>query len=824
MSLRELIFDIGFKGDATAVIKTNKAVDELKSETLKVGSALDNISNSKFSKFGNAGKSAFGKIKSYVDTADKSVSRLSKSFDATAGKLDSISNKTGKLGNTLSLGVTVPMTIAGKKIFSTFTDFEAKMSEVKAISGATQKEFESLNKIAREMGATTKFSASDSADALKYMAQSGWDTQKMISGLPGVMKLAAASGEDLALSSSIVTGSMTAFGIEAEKAGMFADVLAQAANASNTGVAEMGETFKYVGPVAGALKYNIQDIAIATGLMANVNVKGGQAGTALRGALSRMVKPTDDAQAMMTNLGISLTDTQGKMKPFKTVMDDMRLGFSKLNDDEKTLYATTIFGQESMSGMLGIINASTQDYDKLTKSIYNSAGAASTVEKIMGDNTKGDLAEASSALEELGLKIGTVAGPDIRKGIQSFTQFIQKLGKMDDATFKTTLKIALFVAALGPMFKTFSLGTKGLSKISKGLSFITKYNVFWAIGKSAEESGKGIKFVTGSVGKLKTGLIAIKTLGVKGAFFKGIGMFKAFAVSMLPAILTIGLLVAAGYLLYKNWDMIKAEGIEFTQSLQAEFGSFVPTVQALWGKLKEIFLALLPVFGGVLGAVIGALGGFITLFVGTISGVVKILKGLTDFILGVFTGDWKRAWEGIKDIFSGVIDTIKGIFEGVMGFFGGIINKFTDGVKVGEETANKARDRATTPNSVTSPKVKGRFATGVRNFSGGLALVGEEGPEIVHLPRGSDVLNNRESIDIFKNSKRFMNMSPTTNNTRSYDNSTVSTNNKNTKIINISSPINITTTSDKPEEIANMTKNKIKQVVYEIIDDEELAS
>ena len=191
-------------------------------------------------------------------------------------------------------------------------DFEAGMSEVQAIARATGAEMDALSQKAMELGAKTKFSASESADAFKFMAQAGWDTEAMLGGIEGVMNLAAASGEDLALTAGIVTGSLTAFGMKANESARFADVLAMAANASNTGVAEMGETFKYVAPVAGALGYSIEDMSVAIGLMANSNIKGSQAGTALRSTLSRLAKPTKESGAAMDALGLSLTDAGGK--------------------------------------------------------------------------------------------------------------------------------------------------------------------------------------------------------------------------------------------------------------------------------------------------------------------------------------------------------------------------------------------------------------------------------------------------------------------------------------------------------------------------------
>lgn len=225
------------------------------------------------------------------------------------------------------------------------------------------------------------------------MAMAGWDTQQMLEGLPGVLSLAAASGEDLGTVSDIVTDAMTAFGMQASEAARFADILAAASSNANTNVGMLGESFKYVAPVFGSLGYSAEDAALALGLMANAGIKASQAGTALRGAITRMMKPSKDAATAMDELGLKLTDAEGNMLPFRDVMDQLRSTFANLTAEQQAQYAATIFGQEAMSGMLAIINASEEDYNKLAKAIDNSTGAADRMAKQMQDNLKGRLTE-----------------------------------------------------------------------------------------------------------------------------------------------------------------------------------------------------------------------------------------------------------------------------------------------------------------------------------------------------------------------------------------------------------------------------------------------
>lgn len=301
---------------------------------------------------------------------------------------------------------------AMKAVVSVGSQFEAQMSRVEAISGASASDMAMLEAKAREMGATTAFSAKEAGAAMEYMAMAGWKAGDMVNGIGGIMNLAAASGEDLASVSDIVTDALTAFGMGAKDSGRFADVLAAASSNANTNVSMMGDTFKYVAPAAGALGYTVEDMAVAIGLMANSGIKGSQAGTALRSTLSRMAKPTKETREAMEKLGISLTDEQGNMLSFKEVMLGMRSGFSSLSESEKSATAAMLGGQEAMSGLLAIANASEADFNKLTDAIDGSAGAAERMADTAMDNLDGSLKEFGSAASELGLTLyDAIKGP-----------------------------------------------------------------------------------------------------------------------------------------------------------------------------------------------------------------------------------------------------------------------------------------------------------------------------------------------------------------------------------------------------------------------------
>lgn len=343
------------------------------------------------------------------------------------GKLNSIASKGAKIFTGVVAATGTALMGLGAYAIKVGSNFEEGMNKVQAISGATATEIERLAKRAKEMGAKTKFSATESAAAMEYMAMAGWKTEDMLNGIEGIMNLAAASGEDLALTSDIVTDALTAFGMSARDSSKFADLLASAASNSNTNVSMLGESFKYVAPVAGALGHSAKDTAFALGLMANAGIKSSQSGTALRASLTNLAKPSKSMAEEMKRLGISLTDSSGKVKEGKILYDELRGKFSKLTDAQKTQSAATIFGKEAMSGMLAIINASDADYKKLYDNLNNSAGAAENMANIMNDNLKGQVTLLKSALEGLGIQIYESVDNPMKDVVKTANNMIEQL-------------------------------------------------------------------------------------------------------------------------------------------------------------------------------------------------------------------------------------------------------------------------------------------------------------------------------------------------------------------------------------------------------------
>lgn len=326
-------------------------------------------------------------------------------FHSGVEKMKSIASKGVSAMTTAFAAVTAGIAAGGTAAATVGSSFEAAMSKVSAISGSTGKDLQSLTDKAKEMGAKTKFSASESAEALQYMAMAGWDTKSMLDGIDGIMSLAAADGLDLATTSDIVTDALTAFGLKASDSTHFADVLAKASSSANTNVSMLGESFKYVAPLAGTMGYSVEDVSLALGLMANASVKGSMAGTSLKTALSNLASPTQQMAEVMEKYGISISDTEGNALPLIDVLKQLREKFGTLSETEQTAAASTLFGKEAMSGMLAIINASDSDFKNLTENINNADGAAQSMADTMQDNLQGQITILKSALEGLGIEI-----------------------------------------------------------------------------------------------------------------------------------------------------------------------------------------------------------------------------------------------------------------------------------------------------------------------------------------------------------------------------------------------------------------------------------
>lgn len=363
--------------------------------------------------------------------------------------------KTGKqmqeIGKQMSTYITAPLVALGGFSSKISMDFDDSMRKVMATTNATEVEFKSLQSTAEQMGAQTRYSASEAAEAMNYMALAGWKSQQIIEGIPGVLSLAAASGEGLGLVSDILTDGLTAMGKGAGDAAQFVDVLAAASSNSNTTVGMLGQAFAYAAPLAGSLGYQVEDLALAIGLMSNAGIKGEKAGTAIRSILTRLVKPTRESKKAMDELGISVTNADGSMRPLSDVLGDLRVKFQNLTQSQRAQYAGMLAGQEALSGFLALVNAGPEDFDKLSKAINNSTGTAKRMSDQMEGGIGGSWREMKSALEGVSIQIGQVLEPVFKSMTKTIKDLSNWFMGLSDEWKKAIVVIGGVAAAIGPV-------------------------------------------------------------------------------------------------------------------------------------------------------------------------------------------------------------------------------------------------------------------------------------------------------------------------------------------------------------------------------------
>lgn len=436
---------------AQAVSKTREKLGTLKTAQQQADEALRNgtISQDQYDALQREIVETEQRLRSLEEQANQSATALQK-IGATGEKLQTVGNKISFVGQKL-LPVTGVVTGLGTAAVKTAADFDSAMSKVAAVSGATGSDFDKLRDKAREMGAKTKFSATEAADAMNYMAMAGWKTEDMLSGIEGVMYLAAASGEDLATTSDIVTDALTAFGLTAADSGHFVDVLAAASSNANTNVSMMGETFKYCAPVAGALGFSVEDTAEAIGLMGNAGIKASQAGTSMRSIMTNLTGDVKLSGAAIGDVTIATTNADGSMRSLSAILADCRVAFAGMTEAEKANNAEALVGKNAMSGFLALMNAAPEDIEKVSGAVNNCKDAAKNMADTMQDNLEGQLTILKSQLQELAISFGDLPMPAVRSIVSGLQGMVNVLNAMPDGVKRVIMIVALLAAALGPV-------------------------------------------------------------------------------------------------------------------------------------------------------------------------------------------------------------------------------------------------------------------------------------------------------------------------------------------------------------------------------------
>ena len=651
-----------------AIGATKEKLDSLKAAQEQAKQQLEN---------GELGQDKYDALQREIVETEEELRRLQQEAATTStalSKIDVAGQKMEAVGNSIAgagkkmMGVTTVIGGVGVAAVKTAADFDSAMSQVAAVSGATGKDFDALRSKAREMGSKTKFSATEAAEAMNYMAMAGWKTEDMLGGIEGVMNLAAASGEDLATTSDIVTDALTAFGLSAKDSGHFADILAAASSNANTNVSMMGETFKYCAPIAGALGFSAEDTAEAIGLMANAGIKSSQAGTALRTIMNNLAGDVKISGKAIGDVTIATTNADGSMRDLSDILADCRSAFGNLTESEKAQAAESLVGKNAMSGFLALMNAGEGDIEKLSSAIDNCDGSAEKMAMTMQDNLAGQLTILKSQLQELAISFVDILMPAIRSIVSKLQGFVDKLNGMDEGTKRTIVTIALLVASIGPLL--IIIGTT-ISKIGVAMQGFVK------LANGVSKLKVAIQGGTGVLGKL-------------GAALGGV------SAPVLAVVAVIAVLVAAFVHLWRTnegfrdaiigtWNRIKDTISGFCQgivdrlnALGFQFTDIVDVLKTVWDGFCQI---LAPIFEGVFNHIANILS--------TVTGVIT---GILDVFIGIFTGNWSQAWTGVKEIFSSIwngissfftniLNVIKGVADVVLGWFGTSWNEVWTNIK-----------------------------------------------------------------------------------------------------------------------------------------------
>lgn len=538
-------------------------------------------------------QSGFSSAMKDMKTFQDESATVSDKFSAMGSALTSV-------GGTLTKSVTLPLVGVGAAVMKVGSDFEAQMSRVQAISGATGDELKALTDQAIDLGATTAFSAGEAAEGMENLASAGFNTQEIMSAMPGLLDLAASSGAELGTASEIAASAIRGFGLAASDAGHVADVFAEAAARTNAQTEDMGEAMKYIAPVAKAMGQSLEETAAAVGIMSDAGIKGSQAGTSLRSALSRLAKPTEVMLTKMGELGLSFYDAQGNMLPLNGIIEQLETNMAGLTQEQRNNALITLFGQESLSGMLALMERGPEELRALTESFEDCDGAAAEMAETMLDNTKGSVEEMMGSIETLAIRLQQVMAPAVTAVVQKITEFVNKLSSLSLETLQMIVTIAGVVAALGPLLLI-------IGKLSSAIGSIISL-VGGAGGLSAV-----LTALTGPIGIVIAAIAALVTAWVTD--FGGIREKTAEIFEAIKSVFTTA------------W--------EFISNLWNEnFLNIQNIAQTVWSNIELIF-----------------------------STAFNLISNAFQIFAALFQGDWDTAWNLVKERASLIWETIKTLFS-----------------------------------------------------------------------------------------------------------------------------------------------------------------
>lgn len=682
-----------------AISETKEKLDSLKLASQQANDALvrGEISQSQYDALQREIVETENALADLERQADQSAVALQK-IGAAGEKLQSVGASIEGVGKKL-LPITTIVGGLGTAAVKVAADFDTGMSKVAAVSGATGAELDKLREKAREMGAKTKFSASEAADAMNYMAMTGWKTGDMLDGIEGIMNLAAASGEDLSTTSDIVTDALTALGLSASDSGHFADILAAASSNANTNVGMMGETFKYCAPVAGALGFTAEDTAEAIGLMANAGIKSSQAGTAMRSMFTNLTGDVTFAGDAFGELTVQTVNTDGSMRSLGDILTDCRAAFAQMSESERAANAEALVGKNAMSGFLAVMNAAPADIEKLNSAINNCDGTAEKMAETMQDNLAGQLTILKSQLEELAISVGEILMPSIRQIVSWIQGLVDWLNGLDEGTKKIIVTIALVAAAVGPV----------LIIIGKVVGAIG--TIMTVVPQIAAAISGVIAFVSGTVVPALGAVVAAigwiplaiaAVIAIIVLLWNKCDWFREAVIAVWEAIKSATIIAwnAVKEFLVNLWNGIVETGKTVWNGLSSFFTSCWEGIQTMFTTvLTAISTFFASVWTGIQNVVI-TIGTTIQTFLSTAwTAIQTVITTILTAIQTIFTTVWNAiktvittvvgaiqsfittVWNGIQSVVQIVMNTIQSVVSGVWNSVKSVTSSVLDSVK-----------------------------------------------------------------------------------------------------------------------------------------------
>ena len=643
----------------------NASLNGTKEETKALGNEIKTLSGELAKN-----KEKMSELDKSADDLDESLKNAGDSAQKSSGGFTVMKGALANLASSAISTCVDKLKDMATQTIETGKNFDSSMSNVGAISGATGGDLEKLRDKAKEMGEKTKFSASEAADGMSYMAMAGWKTNDMLGGISGVMDLAAASGSDLATTSDIVTDALTAFGKSASDSGRLADIMASASSNANTNVELMGETFKYCASTAGSLGYSMEDTSIAIGLMANSGVKGSQAGTSLKNILVNLSKPTKQMKVAMDKLGISLTDSKGKMKPLSQVMGELREKFGKLNEKQKAQYASTLAGKEGMAGLLAIVNASPKDFDKLTNAVNNSSGSAEKMAKTMNDNLGGDLTLLGSHLESVQIALYEKFEPALREGVKALNGLLDAVQFVSDHSSEFVLAIQAMATGLGA-YVAYTTAIKIMKDGFTSLTVVTKLQAAAQAALNAVMSLSTVGIVVAGIAAL---IVVFVALWNKSEAFRNfwIGVWNAIKSTVSSVVSSISSFLSSAWGAISSTISTVWNGIKST--ITTVVNAISSVITTVFNGIKNVITTIWNGIKTVTSTIWGAIVGFVTSY---INNVKTVITTVFNAIKNVVT----TVWNGIKSVTSTVWNAIKMAVSTPVNAIKSVVTSVWNGIK-----------------------------------------------------------------------------------------------------------------------------------------------